>query len=189
MEEDTECPICTEQLKLVGGGELLKAYAIPADAPSTFGNDIVSLECGHRLHRFCLVRWLQSSQLPSCPSCRSLTQWVPTIDEQRQLVPLVQQGWKVLAVRERGVIKFVWALAGLACLTDPLVLVFLSFFMVVILPPIFFPAIFVMLSAARKLMQGVEPGGRMFYALGIATAITLACVLHNAAVNENIEPT
>ena len=109
------------------------------------------------------------------------------VDEQRQLVPLVQQGWKVLAPREKSVIKFVWVLAALACLTDPLVLVFLSFFMIVVLPPIFFPTIFVMLSASRKLMQGVEPGGRMFYALGIATSITLACVLHNAAVNENIE--
>lgn len=183
MAEDTECPICAEQLKLSGGLEVLRAFSIPTGTASSFGSDIVSLECGHRLHRFCLVRWLQTAQIPSCPTCRSITEWVPTLEEQQQILPLMQQGWKVLAPREKTVIKFVWVLAALACLTDPIVLIFMSFFFVAIMPPIFFPSAFLMIVAAKQSLEITEPGSRMFYALGIATAITIATLLHNTAMN------
>jgi hypothetical protein len=186
---DTECPVCTDQLKLTSGGETLRAFATPSEAPSSFGSDIVSLECGHRLHRFCLVRWLQTSQTPSCPTCRALTQWQPTLQERQQLVPLIQQGWKILAPREKSVIKYVWIFAAVACLTDPIVLVFLAFFFLILLPPIFFPSVLIMLAAARQAMGKTEPGSRMFYSLGIASIITLVVLLHNHAVNDpSIEP-
>ena len=186
---DTECPVCSDQLKLLGGGEILRSYSTPSEAPSSFGSDIVSLECGHRLHRFCLVRWLQTSQTPSCPTCRALTHWQPTLQERRQIIPLMQQGWKILAPREKSVIKYVWIFAGVACLTDPIVLVFLAFFFLILLPPVFFPSVVLLLAAARQAMGKTEPGSRMFYSLGIASVVTLVCILHNHAVNDpSLEP-
>ena len=186
MEEDNECPVCSEQLKLEGGGEILRAFAHQSsDLPSTFGKDIVSLECGHRLHRYCLVRWLQTSSTPSCPTCRALTQWLPEINEQRQIAPLLQQCWKVLEPREKSFLKIVWIIAGIMCLFDPIVLIFLSFLLVLVLPLLYFPSAFVLLAAAKKLLGNTEPGNRMFYALGLASSITLVTLLFNSVVNED----
>jgi hypothetical protein len=185
-EEDTDCPVCSEKLKLSGGNEVLRAFSNQsADTPSTFGNDIVSLECGHRLHRFCLVRWLQTSMIPSCPTCRALTQWLPQVTEQRQIAPLLKQCWKVLEPREQSFLKVVWIIAGVVCLLDPIVLIFLSFLLVLILPPLFFPSAFLLLGAARSLLGNTEPGNRMFYALGIASSITIITLLFNYAKNDD----
>ena len=49
MEKHTECCICTESCDDGGG---------------------YTLECGHRFHVPCVVRWFRQS--PSCPMCRSI---------------------------------------------------------------------------------------------------------------------
>jgi hypothetical protein len=79
----------------------------------------------------------------------------------------------------------VWIIAAVLCLFDPIVLIFLSFILVLILPPLFFPSAFLLLAAARKLLGNTEPGNRMFYALGIASSITVITLLFNSAKNED----
>jgi hypothetical protein len=114
-----------------------------------------------------------------------LTQWLPQVTEQRQIAPLLKQCWKVLEPREQSFLKVVWIIAGVVCLLDPIVLIFLSFLLVLILPPLFFPSAFLLLGAARSLLGNTEPGNRMFYALGIASSITIITLLFNYAKNDD----
>ena len=48
MAEDDTCPICLEEL----------------------GGDARALDCHHRFHADCLIRWLRQGNL-SCPTCRT----------------------------------------------------------------------------------------------------------------------
>jgi hypothetical protein len=170
------------ELKL-HGGEVLQSFGSTSEDAQTFGRDIVSLECGHRLHRFCLVSWLQTTMTPTCPMCRSETQWQPSVEERTGFVQLVQQGWKNLPDTDKGFLKLVWIIAAIASLSDPFILFFAAFIFSVILPPTLLPTVIVFISGVRHAIgKNVVPGTRVFFILGIASTITFLTLANRAAL-------
>jgi len=142
----------------------------------------VSLECGHRLHRFCLVSWLQTSLTPTCPLCRAETHWQPSLEERTGMVQLVQQGWKNLPNGDKKFLKVVWILAGIASLTDPAILLTAAFLLSILLPPTLLPTVLVFLGGVNSLIgKRVWPGSRVFFILGIASSITFLTLANRAS--------
>jgi len=159
----------------------LQTFGSAAEDAQTFGKDIVSLECGHRLHRFCLVSWLQTTLTPTCPLCRSETHWQPTMEERTGFIQIVQQGWKNLPQRDKSFLKWVWIIAGIASLSDPMILVTAAFLVSVILPPTLFPTVIVLLGSLRVAIgKHVRAGSRVFFILGIASSITFLTLANRA---------
>ena len=180
---DTECPICSTLLQ-IHGGEVLNTFGSTSEEAKTFGKDIVSLECGHRLHRFCLVSWLQTTLTPTCPLCRNETQWQPTIEERTGMVQLVQQGWKNLPSGDQRFLKIVWIIAGIASLTDPAILVSAAFLLSILLPPTLLPTVLVFLGGLNAILgKGVLPGSRVFFILGIASTLTFLTLANRASTD------
>eukprot|EP00744_Colponema_vietnamica_P026129 GILI01038655.1.p1 GENE.GILI01038655.1~~GILI01038655.1.p1 ORF type:complete len:163 (-),score=17.62 GILI01038655.1:37-525(-) len=65
---DETCPICREQLQ---------AMCIQCLASGALGGDdsicrIAQLPCGHLFHHHCVLQWLQTRDVPACPSCQAV---------------------------------------------------------------------------------------------------------------------
>jgi len=139
------------------------------------------------MHRFCLVSWLQTTLSPTCPLCRNQTEWLPTMEEQTGFIQLVQQGWKNLPSRDQKFLKTIWIIAGIACLSDPAILIFAAFILSVVLPPTLLPTVIVFLGGIRALIgPKVMPGSRVFVIVGIASTISFL-TLANRACSPEIE--
>lgn len=160
----------------------MNTFGSTSEEAQTFGKDIVSLECGHRLHRYCLVSWLQTTLTPTCPLCRTETQWQPNIEERTGMVQLVQQGWKNLPNGDKRFLKIVWIIAGIASLTDPAILLTAAFLLSIILPPTLLPTVLVFLGSINSIVgRRVMPGSRVFFILGIASTITFLTLANRAS--------
>lgn len=171
---DLSCSICS--LELQSHGENVRAYGEPTEQPILFG-DILSLECGHRIHRSCMVSWLNTAPEPSCPMCRKLTKWTPSVEERTNLRSLIQQGWKTLENTERHTIMWTWIAAGIVCLTDPIGYFIISGILMMVTPPMLYTEMAMFLATIRKfIVANVRAGQRIMLAVTIALIITLYVV-------------
>ena len=177
---DMQCPVCGEELQSYG--ESVRAYGEASNDPVMFG-DILSLECGHRLHRSCMLAWLNQAPEPSCPMCRKVTTWQPSVDERTNLRAIVQQGWKTLETSEQNWIMWTWIIAGIVSLTDPIGFVLVSGLIMAVTPPMFYPDMAIFLATIKRfLVSKAKPGQRIMVAVTAAVIITLYILtLHLAA--------
>jgi Ring finger domain len=182
MDDTTACPICTLQLQVQGDN--LRAFGSPSASAVTFGKEVIALECGHRMHRQCLVNWLNTSLTPTCPMCRQLTNWKPELQEEKRLSRLVETSWKVLSNNEQNVVLLTWIIAGIVILTDPIGYFVISSILMVLTPPIFYGEIAILFAFMKKYLVGKQPAGvRMTIAIGVATIITLLTMANHEVVD------
>ena len=160
-----ECPVCASDLRVEGNP--IRSLGERSDSAIVFGQEVVSLECGHRLHRQCLVSWLRMAQSPTCPMCRNETEWLPSLQEERSITRLMNQSWKNLGHGEKNVLKIVWFICFLVSLTDPLIFSLVSSIICAILPPIFFPQVMILSAIIRRFISSA-PGvnASMSFAFG-----------------------
>lgn len=181
MDDTTACPICTLQLNVQGDN--LRAFGSPSSTAIQFGKEVLALECGHRMHRQCLVNWLNTSLTPTCPMCRQLTQWKPELQEEQRLSRLMETSWKVLSKKEQNVVLLTWIIAGCVILTDPIGYFVISTLLMVLTPPIFYGEMALILAAMKRFLVGKQPAGlRMTIAIGVATIITLLTLANHEVI-------
>lgn len=171
-ERDTMCPICASNLESFG--ETLAAFGDANQTPVEFGK-VVSFECGHRMHRDCAVQWINTAMEPTCPICRRLTSWTPSLAEQTNLRNVMSQGWKTLGTAQQNTILVTWIVAGVACITDPLGFLLVSSIFLLLTPPMFFDAAAAALLFLKKKLVSDEtiPGFRILVLVGFATLVTM----------------
>jgi len=103
------------------------------------------------------------------------------MEERTGFIQIVQQGWKNLPQRDKSFLKWVWIIAGIASLSDPMILVTAAFLVSVILPPTLFPTVIVLLGSLRVAIgKHVRAGSRVFFILGIASSITFLTLANRA---------
>lgn len=177
-DEATACPICTTQLTVQG--DALRAFGTPSSDPVAFGSEVIALECGHRMHRSCLVQWLNTTLNPTCPMCRTLTDWKPSLSEERRISRLMETSWKQLSAPEQGVVKWTWILAGIFCVTDPLGYLLVASLLMVVTPPVFYAEMALFLAWLKKYVVGAQPAGlRILLAAGVASIVTVLTVTNH----------
>jgi hypothetical protein len=177
---DTMCPVCASELQ--SHGEVIRAFGETSQDAVQFG-EILSLECGHRLHRSCMLAWLNQAPSPTCPMCRKETNWQPGIGERTNLRAIVQQGWKSLEKSEQNWIMWTWIIAGIVMLTDPIGYFIISGMFMMFTPPPFYGEMAMVLATVRKfIVSKNRPGHRIMIAVTFATIITLYILtLHMSA--------
>jgi len=177
-EEATACPICTTQLNVQG--DALRAFGQPSRDPVAFGAEVISLECGHRMHRSCLVQWLNTTLNPTCPMCRNLTDWKPSLAEERRISRLLETSWKQLSNSEQNVVKWTWIIAGIVCVTDPLGFLLVASILMLLTPPVFYAEMALFLGWMKKYVVGPQPAGlRILLAAGVASIVTALTVTNH----------
>lgn len=179
-----ECPVCTADLKVQG--DTIRSLGSPSNVPVAFGQDVISLECGHRLHRSCLISWLTIGQTPTCPMCRTETEWAPQVAEERSIVRMIGQSWKNLSKNEHSFIKIVWIIAGLISITDPIGFTIFTSIILTLLPPVLFPQLLILFAFIRTRFISNSPGVRMSMSFAIASLLTVLAIA-NHEVNSRYE--
>ena len=176
---DTQCPVCTAGLE--SHGESIRAWGEPTDHPILFG-DILSLECGHRLHRACMVGWINNAPAASCPMCRKVTTWAPSATEQTNLRALVTQSWKTLHESEQNWILWTWVIAGGVALTDPIGFYVIAGLLMMLTPPMMYADMAMLLAGVRRFVVAKSaPGMRIMLATTVALAVTLVVLTLHVA--------
>ena len=184
MDDTTACPICGEQLRVQG--DSLRSYGEPSDTAVQFGAEVLALECGHRMHRACLVQWLNTTLNPTCPMCRHLTEWKPTLQEERRISRLLETSWKVLSKPEQTVVKISWIVAGIVAFTDPIGFYLVASLVMVLTPPFFYAEMAILLASLKKYIVGPQPPGiRILLAAGVASIITALTVTNHEVLEVN----
>jgi hypothetical protein len=178
--EERSCPVCAEPL--VEMGEAIKSFGQVSSEPTVFGK-IVSMECGHRMHRDCLVRWLTVAPEASCPMCRTLTAWRPTITEHENLSVIMRRGFEVLNENEQRMLKWIWILALVIALTDRVGFYFLSAIILAITPPPFYVGVASFLTVLGSFFVGGKSGERMLLGVSIGFLCSVI-VVSNHVVEE-----
>jgi hypothetical protein len=174
--QDVNCPVCGSELTTFG--ETLRSFGEPSDNAVEFG-EVLSLECGHRLHRSCISQWINAANEPTCPMCRTLTKWVPSVTDTTSIRQLVQQGWKTLTPNQQSILQWVWIGCAVACFTDPFGYFFMSSLLMLCTPPIFYTEMAIALATLKRFIvsKNAAPGTRILISVGIATLITLLVTL------------
>ena len=168
---DTTCPVCASELH--SHGEVIRAFGEPSQDAVQFG-EILSLECGHRIHRSCMLSWLNQAPAPTCPMCRKETNWQPGIGERTNLRAIMQQGWKSLEEGEQNWIKWTWIIAGIVMLTDPIGFFLVSGLLMMFTPPTLYGEMAMVLASIRRfIVAKSRPGHRIMIAITTATIVTL----------------
>jgi hypothetical protein len=160
-------------------GDAIRAFGEPTENAVAFGQEVISLECGHRLHRSCLIEWLNFAQAPTCPMCRGLTEWEPDVGEERSISRMLLQSWKSLGQKEHSFIKIVWFVALLVALTDPLAFSILTTFLFAVLPRIFLPQAVVAVAFFKMYFVSKEPGIRMSMAFAVASLLSVVAITNH----------
>ena len=170
---DTTCPICASDLS--SNGETLRAFGVRSEHAVQFGDHVLSLECGHRLHRDCMMQWVNTALEPSCPICRAKTAWRPALDEQSNLRQLMGQSWKTLGSTQQTTILWTWIIAAIVSVTDPIGYLFLSTIIMLVTPPMFYAEMAMFLAWVRKFVvsDATQPGFRILVVIGFATLVTI----------------
>ena len=173
MDDTTACPICTLQLTVQGDN--LRAFGTPSNDAVEFGSEVIALECGHRMHRQCLVSWLNTSMSATCPMCRRITEWKPELREEKRISRLAQTSWKVLSTKEQNFILISWIIAAIVSFTDPLGFFIVSTLLMLVTPPIFYGEMAILLATLKQfLVSKKSPAGlRICLSVGAATIITI----------------
>lgn len=178
----SECPVCASEMKIQG--DSIRAFGEPTEEAVAFGQEVISLECGHRLHRSCLISWLTIGQTPNCPMCRHMTEWTPEISEERSIPRMLLQSWKTLGPKEHSFIKIVWIVALLISLTDPIGFTIISTLIFSVLPPVFVPHVVVASAFFRMNFVSHAPGVRLSMAFATASLLTVLAIT-NHEMNTN----
>ena len=165
------CSICGNVLSVQG--DELRSYGSPSESASNLGKDIVSLECGHRMHRECILGWFQSTTVMTCPMCRRETAWAPEVIETSSLSSMMNQAWKTLHTSEKRTLSWLWVIVALVSITDPIGFAFVSAVLLMITPPLLYAQVALSLHAVRNVLVGQNsPGVRIAMSVGIATILT-----------------
>lgn len=176
--EETLCPICGQQLTVQG--DALRSFGTPSSSAVAFGQDVVSLECGHRMHRQCLVQWLNTTMNPTCPMCRHLTEWKPNLNEEARISRMVATSWKVLNRKEQNIVRLTWIVAACVAITDPIGFFLVSAVVMMITPPLLYAEMAITLSTLKKFVVGKQPPGlRIVIAAGVASIVTILTVANH----------
>jgi hypothetical protein len=165
--------VCAAELKDLG--ETIKSFGELSAEPVLFGN-IISMECGHRLHRDCLSRWLLVAPEASCPMCRTLTAWRPSTGEHQNLSSILKRGYEIMTPREKSFLKWIWLAALLVSLTDQAGFYVFSFLILMLTPPPITPLVFSFLVGVRKFFVGGEVGERILIAVALASLSSILVV-------------
>jgi len=173
----SECPICTADLKVQG--DAIRSLGTRSDTPIAFGQEVISLECGHRLHRSCLISWLTIGQSPTCPMCRYQTEWVPDVHEERSIVRMIGQSWKSLGAREHSFIKLIWILAAVISISDPIGFTIFTSIILTLLPPFLFPQLIIIFAFVRSRFVSNEPGVRLSMSFAIASLLSVLTIANH----------
>ena len=184
MDDTTACPICAEQLKVQG--DTLRSFGEPSETAVSFGSQVIALECGHRMHRSCLVSWLNTTLNPTCPMCRTLTEWKPSLQEEKRISRLLTTSWKVLSKPEQTIVKISWIVAGIVAFTDPIGFFLVACLIMVVTPPFFYAEMALLLASLKKYFVGSQPPGvRIVLATGAAAIITALTVTNHEVLEVN----
>lgn len=183
MDDTTACPICTLQLTVQGDN--LRAFGTPSNDAIEFGNEVIALECGHRMHRQCLVSWLNTSLSATCPMCRRVTEWKPELVEEKRISRLAQTSWKVLSNKEQNLILISWIIAGIVSFTDPLGFFIVSTILMIFTPPIFYGEMALLLATLKTFFVSKKsPAGlRICLAVGAASIVTILTVANHEVLD------
>ena len=180
-DDATACPICGLQMNVQG--DVVRAFGQRSQSAVAFGEEIVSLECGHRMHRQCLVQWLNSTMNPTCPMCRHVTEWKPNLQEEARISRMMETSWKVLNTKEKNVVKLTWIVAGCVAITDPIGFFFVSVLIMMITPPLLYSEMATSLARLKQFVVGKQgPGIRIVFAAGIASIITILTLANHEAL-------
>ena len=167
-------------LELASHGESVKMFGTPSIEPVKFG-DIVGLECGHRIHCVCLTHWINVAPAPTCPMCRAITTWRPTLRDQQYLHHVLKRGWGMLDKSEQRAIAWAWIAVAIASLCDPLWFGFISCILTVLTPPMLWSSTFPMINALQTRITGGPPGLRVCIFVTLGLAWTLAVLVNHSA--------
>ena len=182
MSRDITCSICGTDLLLQGDN--IRSYAEPTSSASNLGKEIVSLECGHRMHRSCLIEWFQISPNPTCPMCRSTTEWKPQTEENRKISLMMARGWDSLGNAEKRIIYVAWGLAVCLTLLDPVGFTLASSFLMLFTPPFLYPQMAILMASLKSMIipASATPGLRIVVGIGIASIITIMTVFTHDSI-------
>jgi len=169
--------VCTLDLKVEG--DSIRSYGQPSVEPVIFGQDVISLECGHRLHRNCLIQWLTIGEAPTCPMCRQETEWEPDIKEERSIYRLMKHSWSTLDKKEHSFIKIVWIIALIFAMTDPIGFTIVSSILLTFTPPILFPQVVLLFAFFRANFVSHQPGVRLSMSFAVASLLTVLAITNH----------
>ena len=136
------------------------------------------------MHRACLVQWLNTTLNPTCPMCRTLTEWKPNLQEEKRISRLIETSWKQLSRPEQNIVKWTWIIAGIVCITDPIGYVLVASILMVLTPPVFYAEMAILLGSLKKYIVGPQPAGmRIILATGIASIVTALTVTNHEVLD------
>ena len=170
-------------LPLGSHGDVMRGYGQPTSKPVVFG-DVISLECGHRIHRVCMTHWVNVSPAATCPMCRGVTEFAPTLEEQTYLKHVLGKGWIILTPWEKRVILWSWIAAAVVSVSDPMGFAVVSSLVTLLTPPFLWGHTLVMLHAARDMSVSGPPGARICIAVTFACAMTSVVLLMHSTRDE-----
>lgn len=178
-EDVKQCPICYQALE--SHGEEFRTFGLAAPHPVAFG-DIVSLECGHRIHRDCLLEYANVAGMHfTCPVCRGRTSWNPPVEEVDNMRALMQRGWKTLNDTERRVLQWTWITVLVLTFMDPIGFSVISALLLALTPPLMYPEMIATLTSLRLTVVKGKPGQLLSIGITAGCLVTGGVLVHNSA--------